>query len=157
MKKIIAIIFVVLLGIGCLVLLGRVIELAPQVQYEKSLTPSPSPIYGNTLAETPEPDAPTAAPVLKNGSSGEAVLQAQQRLQALGYYTGSLDGQYGPGTASAVTAFQQQHGLDADGKLGTATAALLYSDDARPMITMAPTAVSTATPAPTSAPTAQVV
>jgi len=45
--------------------------------------------------------------LLKIGSKGKAVLAAQRRLSALGYYLGSLDGVYGPATAHAVTALQK--------------------------------------------------
>lgn len=154
MKKILCILLIVALAAFCLYYLGNVISLAPLVQYEKALTPSPSPIYGNTMSVTLAPDAPTAVPVLKNGSTGESVLTAQRRLAELGYYTGGIDGQYGPGTASAVKQFQAQHGLDADGKIGIATSALLFSAEAQPIITAPPTPVPTATPLPTEAPTA---
>lgn len=76
---------------------------------------------------------------------GESVTQLQTRLKELGYYTGTVDGQFGPGTRTAVTLFQQQNGLTADGIVGPATSELLYSADARPAVTPVPTD----TPAPT--------
>jgi peptidoglycan hydrolase-like protein with peptidoglycan-binding domain len=38
---------------------------------------------------------------------------------------GKVDGKYGPNTAAAVTAFQRDHGLTADGKCGNMTAAAI--------------------------------
>jgi len=60
-------------------------------------------------------------PTLKNGSSGSNVKALQQKLKALGYYTGSIDGKFGSGTLSAVKAFQKKNGLSADGVVGTNT------------------------------------
>ena len=58
---------------------------------------------------------------LKEGSQGAAVRALQRNLRTLGYYTGSIDGDYGAGTLAAVTAFQAANGLTADGIAGVAT------------------------------------
>jgi len=58
---------------------------------------------------------------LKQGDSGSAVVQLQQRLQALGFSPGDADGDFGPATTAAVIAFQQSRGLLADGVAGTHT------------------------------------
>ena len=89
-------------------------------------TPTPSP------APTPDPTPePTATPgLLKSGSQGDAVAQVQTRLQALGYYAGKIDGDFGSGTKAAVQAFQQVNGLDADGVVGAKTLAVLSSGEA---------------------------
>lgn len=104
---------------------------------------------------TPKPATTTAASsTLKNGSTGTEVRQLQQRLKDLGYYTGSVDGDFGTGTENAVIAFQKANGLTADGKAGTRTLAKLYSDNAVPYSstsgsgTTKPTAKPTATPTP---------
>ena len=47
--------------------------------------------------------------------------QIQHLLAYLGYYTMAVDGISGPGTRAAVTAFQGDFGLEADGIPGTAT------------------------------------
>ncbi|NPV69191.1 MAG: L,D-transpeptidase family protein [Firmicutes bacterium] len=49
------------------------------------------------------------------------VRLVQERLKALGYYRGDVDGFYGPLTAGAVMAFQRDRGLDPDGIVGPAT------------------------------------
>ncbi len=45
----------------------------------------------------------------------------QSRLTELGYYTGTIDGNFGPGTGKAVKAFQKAKGLTVDGIAGPAT------------------------------------
>ncbi len=105
-----------------------------------------------TVTATPKPATQTkpsatatAAPSsLKVGSSGSDVKRLQNQLKALGYYTGSVDGDFGAGTEAAVKAFQARHGLTADGKAGKYTLDKLYSGNAK----KAPAA--TATPRPSS-------
>ena len=58
------------------------------------------------------------------GSSGSEVKQIQQKLKSLGYYKGSVDGIYGTQTKKAVTSFQRNCGITADGICGKTT--LLY-------------------------------
>ena len=118
---------------GIIVLAVLLIPKAQQVQLEMSLTPTPlPPVPASVMAVTPDPAAPTAEPVLRTGSRGQEVKDLQSRLQALGYYSGEIDGQYGPGTKEAVTAFQKQNGLDADGMVGQETKSILFSVQAKP-------------------------
>ena len=108
---------------------------------EAAVTPIPMPTvipYGVDISVTPDPylvtHVPAPSPVpsyLTNGMEGEMVLQLQQRLKELGYYTAEVDGQYGNGTRDAVRLFQEQHGLDADGVAGQQTFDILYSDRAQ--------------------------
>lgn len=63
---------------------------------------------------------------LRRGSKGAAVQSLQQRLSDLGY-TLSVDGNFGPGTAKAVVAFQQKNNLGQDGIVGPKTWAALWS------------------------------
>lgn len=64
---------------------------------------------------------------IRPGTNGSAVRALQQQLKTLGYYSGSVDGDYGSGTTAAVTAFQQANGLTADGIAGKATQNAIYS------------------------------
>ena len=66
--------------------------------------------------------------VLRPGNLGDGVSALQQRLKELGFYKGSVDGDYGQGTQDAVTAFQSEKGLTTDGIAGSATQALLFPD-----------------------------
>jgi len=62
--------------------------------------------------------------ILKSGATGILVEQLQQDLQILGY-TVTVDGDFGPGTQTAVIQFQQDHQLPADGIAGPITLAEL--------------------------------
>jgi peptidoglycan hydrolase-like protein with peptidoglycan-binding domain len=70
-------------------------------------------------ASTARPAAPlrTLAP----GDRGAAVRELQAALAFLGLYGSAPDASFGPGTAAAVTAFQSDRGLVADGVAGPAT------------------------------------
>ena len=65
------------------------------------------------------------------GDSGSAVKKVQQRLKKLGYYSGSVDGDYGNGTKTAVKNFQKRNGLTANGKVNSKTLAKLNSSSAK--------------------------
>ena len=65
------------------------------------------------------------------GDTGDAVKKVQKKLKKLGYYSGSVDGDYGNGTKKAVKSFQKRNGLDDDGKCGKKTLAKLNSSDAK--------------------------
>ncbi len=67
--------------------------------------------------------------VLKQGAKGGEVKEVQRRLKQWGYYTGAVDGVYGPATAEAVKKFQRKNRLTADGIVGKATYAALGMND----------------------------
>lgn len=67
---------------------------------------------------------------LRLGSTGEDVRLLQERLTALGYYTGKVSGSYLPATQEAVRLFQQLSGENATGVADEETQLLLYAEDA---------------------------
>lgn len=80
-------------------------------------------------AATPvPPPPPSAKPAFALGSDSVRILQA--RLRQLGFYTGAVDGVWGGGSLSAFEAFQQAHGLPADGRLTAAGVSALGIDPA---------------------------
>jgi N-acetylmuramoyl-L-alanine amidase len=102
----------------------------------------PAASAGATSAAVPAVALAAAAPavattsaasstLLRLGSKGRAVVAAQKRLAALGYYVGKADGVYGSATMHAVIALQKVAGLARDGVLGPKTAAAL-SKGSRP-------------------------
>lgn len=136
----------------------------------------------NTSAVTSKPGSSTSSPIktvtkapasatkqpssLQLGMNGDAVRSLQKNLKQLGYYNGSVDGDYGVGTESAVKAFQKANGLTADGKAGSNTISKISSGSAvsakqsgytippasKTTATSKPTAKITATPRPTATP-----
>ena len=113
-----------------------------------STTPSTTPetSAGQTPTETPAEETPNTTPSTSTPAGGssftlsegtklrvgdendpELVKQLQQTLVAAGYDPGDVDGTYGPTTEAAVTAFQQDNGLSADGVVGPDTASALNS------------------------------
>lgn len=99
---------------------------------QETATPSVGPV--STVAPVPtvsaQPTA-TASTSVRRGDSGETVTYIQQRLKTLGYYTGTVDGEFGAGTENAVKAFQSTNGLTSDGVVGTRTMNVLKSDSAK--------------------------
>ena len=72
--------------------------------------------------------APTVPdmPMLYRGCTGDAVKTLQDKLNALGYNSGSVDGIFGAKTYAAVTAFQKANSLGVDGIVGKLTWGKLY-------------------------------
>lgn len=60
-------------------------------------------------------------PILRLGMKGPAVSGLQERLRALGYLKGGVDGIFGPETQAAVKAAQRVLKLEADGVVGSET------------------------------------
>ena len=75
------------------------------------------------------PACPYAEPAanVKRGSKGDGVRWVQWQLRRLGYDIGGtgIDGDCGSKTAAAITAFQRDRGLSADGIAGAKTRAAL--------------------------------
>ena len=74
----------------------------------------------------------TNRPILRFGASGTSVAELQADLADLGYFSGRIDGKYGPLTRASVLAFQADQGLDTDAVVGQQTWAALASAEPRP-------------------------
>lgn len=105
------------------------------------VTPGPTQEATPTPEETEEASASASSSSSSSGSSstngvlklqmeGEAVTEAQERLQSLGYLS-KVTGYFGTDTEKAVREFQQKNGLDVDGKIGPMTMEVLMSDSAK--------------------------
>jgi peptidoglycan hydrolase-like protein with peptidoglycan-binding domain len=76
--------------------------------------------------------SPSMYTSLQRGDSGERVRNLQYTLYELGYYDGSIDGDYGQTTEDAVKAFQIRNSVEpVDGIAGKVTMSVLYSSDAK--------------------------
>lgn len=124
--------------------------------------PSTAPVVTGTPTRAPVTNTPEPAS-MQIGFEGQEVRNVQKRLKQLGYYTGSVDGDFGPAMDKAVKAFQKANGLTADGKIGPKTMEVLNSSSAvkaGAKATQKTTAKVTATPkatkkvTPTPRPTA---
>ena len=130
---------------GIALIAPKTMEAKRILEIEQNATPTPTADVRSMLLVTPDPFAtpkPTAL-LLKTGVKGDEVTRLQKRLKELGFYTGGVDGQFGPGTQEAVIRFQEQHGLTADGIAGETTRTALYAQAAQTFI---PTPAPTATP-----------
>lgn len=77
-------------------------------------------------AANPQQPAAVGLPTLREGMEGPAVAQLQERLKALGFLQGSIDGVFGTRTQAAVQAAQQNFKLEPDGVVGPATWSALF-------------------------------
>lgn len=86
---------------------------SPSATADRPSTPRPP-------APPPRPAAP-GGPLLTQGSEGEAVREAQARLQQADVFPRNPTGYYGPVTATAATDFQRRAGLAQNGTVDDAT------------------------------------
>ncbi len=115
---------VILLG-GLIFMLTQVIPMSGEVQLEMSLTPTPLPPAPDTIRADSQPE-------MAEGDWGLEVEDIQRRLLELGYFTDSVDGQFGPITKEAVIAFQAANHLPANGVIDQKTREVLLSKSAMP-------------------------
>ena len=67
------------------------------------------------------------------GMTGTRVASVQNMLIGTGYLTDGADGVFGSGTQAAVQRFQADHGLTADGIVGTQTMNALSTASGQPI------------------------
>jgi N-acetylmuramoyl-L-alanine amidase len=106
---------------------GRVVAVLAVVTGGLAVLAVPAPAAQAVTARSPAVAATLAAaqPTLRNGSHGVQVTRLQQRLGALHYDAGTVDGVFGNETLHAVYAFQKVQRIGADGVVGPATWAKL--------------------------------
>jgi N-acetylmuramoyl-L-alanine amidase len=92
-----------------------------------SVPVAPAAAAGAATAQPVTAAAVAARPTVRYGSHGSAVTYLQQRLVALHYDLGSVDGVFGSGTLHAVYAFQKVQGIGVDGVVGPTTWSKLAS------------------------------
>ncbi|NER39348.1 MAG: peptidoglycan-binding protein [Oscillatoria sp. SIO1A7] len=69
----------------------------------------------------------SALALMRLGDRGSLVTELQQDLRSLGYFSGPVTGDYGPLTQEAVTSFQVDYRLTADGVVGPNTERVLQA------------------------------
>ncbi|HEX4518908.1 MAG TPA: peptidoglycan-binding domain-containing protein [Gaiellaceae bacterium] len=90
-------------------------------------TPATTTSTKTTPAHTSQPVTLPPVGYLRSGDTGTQVKALQEALILLGATTLTADGNFGPATATAVTAFQTANGLTADGVVGQKTADTINS------------------------------
>lgn len=94
--------------------------------------------YGEAAADVPVPEIALGSRLLKRGMVGSDVKALQELLMQLGYALPKYgaDSEFGAETEKALQAFQKKAGLEADGKYGDKTHAVLMDavadDDGQP-------------------------
>ncbi|MCT7950182.1 peptidoglycan-binding protein [Ancylothrix sp. C2] len=78
-------------------------------------------IVGSLTWKALETGAPVNVPVLRLGSTGNAVRTIQDVLKEAGFYYGQIDGVFGPVTEAAVRNLQHSFNLIQDGIVGPRT------------------------------------
>ena len=81
----------------------------------------------NSSSSNSSSSSAASSSLLKQGTKSEAVRTLQQNLKTLGYYTGSVTGNFGSLTKEAVYSFQKANGLSADGVAGEKTLSAISS------------------------------
>jgi putative chitinase len=84
--------------------------------------------------------------VLREGSTGDQVIELQTRLKELGFDPGVVDGDFGPKTTAAVRDFQRSKGLEDDGVVGPQTLAALQLELSPPASEHGPSVTARVTP-----------
>ena len=85
---------------------------------------------------------------LNVGKEGQDVYWLQMKLKEMGFYKGTVTGQYREGTEKAVAAYQRSRGLGADGVAGKYTLNTLYNEVRQANATATPAPAPTLTPSP---------
>lgn len=78
------------------------------------------------------PAAATVAPSAPEPINQAVIRNVQQRLRALGFYRGGVDGIWGAGTQASLERFQQGRGLQATGQVNPLTMQALGLDPNNP-------------------------
>ena len=80
-------------------------------------TPTPA----NPFAPAPGQAAPQQPLTASLGSTGDHVRKIEERLRALHYFVGAVDGTFDKDTEQAVNAMQKVHGMDVTGRVDAQT------------------------------------
>ncbi len=75
----------------------------------------PDGVVGSLTWQVVYLESPINRPVLQYGCSGDEVIAVQELLSIDLYYLGSIDGDFGHATQTAVQRFQRDQGLSIDG------------------------------------------
>lgn len=98
---------------------------AESTSSEEPETTEAAPAESTEASPSASPSEAVDLPILRMGMQGPAVERLQERLQALGFYAGAIDGIFGDGTKAAVETAQRNYDIYPDGVVGPVTWAAL--------------------------------
>ncbi len=107
---------------------GRGLQVSGQLNQATAATLGLGPSELLAAGPTAGPAPGTPAAMATDPLSPAAVRNIQNRLRAMNFYRGPVDGAWGAGTQSAIERFQQGRGLQSTGQVNPATAAALGLD-----------------------------
>ena len=97
----------------------------------RTLTAVAGAVFMGSAVVAPAP-ASAQSVVISRNDTGAEVTRVQNRLAELGYFSASPTGFFGSITEDAVTRFQRDQGLQADGVVGSQTLAALFGASTSP-------------------------
>jgi peptidoglycan hydrolase-like protein with peptidoglycan-binding domain len=109
---------------------------APRAALEQATVPALT--TAPVTVPTPKPQQvtkvePAKQPAIDSGAAREILREVQSALSVRGYYEGKLDGIYGSRSEKAITTFQRDHGIDANGQASVKLLTkILLSGSAKP-------------------------
>ena len=112
---------------------------APAAPPAQDSPPPEAPVLAEAALEADLAPAPAPEETLQESRRSEAALDRPARdalqiaLQWFGYYSGRIDGDFGPGTRRAMAAWQEGNGQEPTGVLTTTQRAALLSAQAQEM------------------------
>jgi hypothetical protein len=122
-------VLVLILLVGGLALAGVFSSSKPTpaaaTTHQITSTPRTTPKTTKTTTTPAVTSVPAPTTPLKPGDTGAQVKALQRALAGLGYTVGTVDGDYGTATKTAVAQFQTAQNLTSDGVFGPATRAAL--------------------------------
>ena len=114
----------------------------------RTLTAVAGAVFMGSAVVAPAP-ASAQSVVISRNDTGAEVTRVQNRLAELGYFSANPTGFFGSITEDAVTRFQRDQGLQADGVVGSQTLSALFGASTSPQAVSQATQ-NTSAPAPTS-------
>ncbi|UPY36320.1 peptidoglycan-binding domain-containing protein [Sediminicoccus sp. KRV36] len=94
----------------------------------------PSDLLSARAVQAPAPAS--MAPTTPEPISPAVIRNVQQRLRALGFYRGAVDGMWGAGTQASIERFQQGRGIQPTGQVNPLTVQALGLDPNNPAARM---------------------
>lgn len=94
---------------------------AEEAERQRQAAAAAAAAAASSRVSNPYGAASATSGTIKKGNKGNQVKSIQWALKQMGYYTKSIDGEFGSNTEKAVKAFQKAMKISVDGKVGNQT------------------------------------